>query len=185
MQIVFETEQPVHDPRIPMRVWAFCAIVLLGPSLLVWIVRGTALAFSCAPGTDLCHGMNLGGGLRDTLNLAWFVGTNTFVALLIGFAASIAALFAKKPLLAGLSVFLLPLGALVLPTLAVSLSTYNGCPVNDAGVGDCVLWGAHMGMSFHRAAMAPWLIYGIVPYSFALAIMTGVIGFMFCRARTS
>jgi hypothetical protein len=185
MQTMFETGQPVRKPRISMRLWFLCAAVLLGPSLLVWAVRGVALAFSCAPGTLLCHGISLGGGLRETLNVAWFVGDNTFVALMIGFAASIAALFARRPLLAGLSVLLLPLGALVLPKYAVAASTYKGCPVNDAGVGDCLLWGSHMGMSFHRAAFVPGLLYDIFPYSFALAIMVGVIGFIFCRRRAA
>jgi hypothetical protein len=181
MQTLFETEQPVHDPRIAMRAWFVCAAVLLGPSLLVWAIRGAALAFSCTPGTGVCHG--LGEGLRAALNIAWFVGDNTFIALMIGFAASIAALFARRPLLAGLSVLLLPLGALMLPKYAVALSTYKGCAVNDAGIGDCLLWGSHMGMSFHRAALVPGLIYDIFPYSFALAMMVGVIGFIFCRRR--
>jgi len=185
MKNLFETEQPAHDPRISMRVWYLCAAVLLGPSLLVWTLRLLALALACAPGTPLCHGMSLGGGMRALLDIAWFVGDNTFVALMIGFAASIAALFARKPLLAGLSVLLLPMGALVLPKYAVALSTYKGCPVNDAGIGDCLLWGSHMGMSFHRAALVPGLVYGMFPYAFALAIMTGVIGFLFCRGRTA
>jgi len=183
MQTLFETEQPVHEPRIAMRVWFVCAAILLGPSLLVWSVRAAALAFSCAPGTGICHGLNLGGIMRVTLNAAWFVADNTFVALMIGFAASIAALFARRPLLAGLSVLLLPLGALMLPKYAVALSTYNGCPVNDAGVGDCLLWGSRMGMSFHRAASVAGLVYDMFPYGFALAIMVGVIGFIFCRRR--
>lgn len=180
---MFETDQPVREPRIAMRVWLLCAAILIGPSILVWTIRGIALAFSCMPGTGTCHGFDLGGALRLALNAAWFVGDNTFVALMIGFAASIAALFARRPLLAGLSVLLLPLGALMLPKYAVALSTYNGCPVNDAGVGDCLLWGSHMGMSFHRAALVPGLIYDVFPYSFALAMMVGVIGFIFCRRR--
>lgn len=183
MHTTFEPERAAPPRSTAMRVWLLCAVILLGPSILVWIVRGTALAFSCAPGTSICHGMPLGNGMRDTLTLAWFIGTNTFVALMVGLAASIAALFARKPLLAGVSVLFLPLAALVLPTFAVFFSTYDGCQVNEAGVGDCLLWGTNMGMSFHQAAMAPWLIYGIVPYSFAIALMIGAIGFMFCRAR--
>lgn len=185
MHTMFETEQPVQGPRMPMRVWLLCAAILLGPSILVWAIRGIALAFSCMPGMGTCHGFSLGGALRLALNAAWFVGDNTFVALMIGFAASIAALFARRPLLAGLSVLLLPLGALMLPKYAVAMSTYNGCPVNDAGVGDCLLWGSHMGMSFHRAALVPGLIYDVFPYSFALAMMVGVIGFIFCRRRAN
>lgn len=185
MHTMFEPEQPVHKPRMPMRVWLLCAAVLLGPSILAWAIRGAALAFSCLPATGACHGFELGEGLRLALNAAWFVGDNTFVALMIGFAASIAALFARRPLLAGLSVLLLPLGALMLPKYAVAMSTYSGCPVNDAGVGDCLLWGSHMGMSFHRAALVPGLIYDTFPYAFALAMMVGVIGFIFCRKRAA
>ncbi len=185
MHTLYETEQTVPPHRIAMRVWLVCAAVLLAPSILVWAIRGAAMAFSCPPGMEMCHGFSLGGVLRVALNAAWFVGTNTFVALMIGFAASIAALFARRPLLAGLSVLLLPLGALVLPKYAVTASTYRGCPVNDAGVGDCLLWGSHMGMSFHRAAFVPGLIYGVFPYAFALAMMVGVIGFLFCRKRPS
>ena len=73
------------------------------------------------------------------------------------------------------------LAALVLPTLAVYTALYSGCEANEAGVGDCILWGARMGMSFHRAAMAPWIVYGVVPYSFTLALMVGAIGLLFFR----
>ena len=184
MHPLFETEPPVRKPpRIAMRVWAICAAVLLLPSISVWAVRVTALSLSCTPGSDICHGLYLGGFMRAALNIAWFVAGNTFLALMIGFAASIAALFARRPLLAGLSVLLLPLGALMLPKYAVAASTYRGCPVNDAGIGDCLLWGSHMGMSFHRAAFVPGLVYDMFPYGFALAIMVGVIGFIFCRGR--
>ena len=136
----------------------------------------------CA-GPGLCHGIALGGGLRDTLHLAWFAGTDTTITLAIAFAAAIAALIARRPLLAGLSLLILPIIGLVLPVLAVFFSSYDGCEVNEAGVGSCVLWGAHMGTAFHTAAVAPWLIYAIVPYSFALALMVGVIGFLFFRRR--
>ncbi len=64
-----------------------------------------------------------------------------------------------------MSALLLPIAALVLPTLAVFASTYSGCAANEGGVGDCTLWGAEMGMAFHTAATAPWLLYDIVPYS--------------------
>ena len=182
---LFEPPPPPPKRHTALGIWAFMAAVFLLPSLLVWIVRATALALACAPGPQPCHGIALGGGLRDTLNLAWLGGTNTSFLVLLGIAAAITALCARRPLMAALSALVLPICALVLPTLAVFASTYNGCAVNEGGVGDCRLWGAQMGMSFHTAAMAPWLLYDIVPYAFAAAIMLGLIGWMFCREKTA
>jgi len=47
----------------------------------------------------------------------------------------------------------------------------------------CVLWGARMGKSFHTAATVPDMIYGMVPYSFALALMVSVIGWFLARPK--
>jgi hypothetical protein len=181
----FEPPPPPPKRHTALGIWALLAVVFLLPSLLVWVVRATALALACTPGPGLCHGIALGGGLRDTLNLAWLTGTNAGFLVLLGIAAAIAALFARRPLVAALSALVLPISALVLPTLAVFASSYNGCAVNEGGVGDCTLWGAQMGMSFHTAAMAPWLLYDIVPYAFAAAIMLGLIGWMFCREKAA
>lgn len=166
-------------------VWLACAAVLLGPSLLVWMVRLAALAMTCAPGPELCRGTTLGGGFRDTLELAWAVGTNLYLNIAVAFIAAVAALRLRRPAMAGLSLLVLPLAALVLPTLAVFTAMYPGCDANEAGVGDCRLWGAGMGMSFHHAAMAPWIIYGLVPYGFALALMIGAVGFLFFRPHSA
>jgi hypothetical protein len=46
------------------------ATLLLGPSLLVFLVRLAALGMGCEPGPDFCRGMALGAGLRDALGLA-------------------------------------------------------------------------------------------------------------------
>lgn len=127
--------------------------------------------------------MTLGGGLRDTLNLAWFAGANTTLTLAIALIAAIAGLMDRKPLMAALSMLMLPLAALMLPTLAVSSAAYNGCQINEAGVGDCALWGANMGMAFHHAAQAPWLIDDFMPYAVSLALMLGVIGYLFFRRK--
>lgn len=181
----FEPAPPPPERHTALGVWTLIAAVLLGPSLLVWIVRAAAFGFQCAPGPGSCHGIPLGGGLRDTLNLAWLIGDNTTPVVLLGIAAAIAALFARRPLLAALSALVLPMATLVLPTMAVFTSTYDGCASNEAGVGSCTLWGAQMGMSFHRATLAPWLLYDVVPYAFAAAIMLGLIGWMFCREKRS
>jgi hypothetical protein len=166
-----------------LKLWAACCAALLGPSLLVWIVRSVALAAQCAPGPDLCHGMELGGGLRDALSLAWSVGTNMFVLFSLALTAAVAALVARHPFLAASSLLLLPLAALILPMGAVFSATYPDCPVSEAGIGDCRLWGAQMGMSFHFAASVPWTIYGFAPYSFSLALMLGAIGWFLLHAR--
>lgn len=176
-----EADSPSPKHSVVLCVWGLCAAVLLGPSVLVWFVRGTALAMGCAPGPALCHGMELGGGLRDTLDLAWLIGENALFALALAFAAAVLALTLRRPLLAALSPLVLPLAALAFPTLAVFASTYSGCQVNEDGIGDCALWGAHMGMTFHHAAQASATLYDIVPYSFALALMVGFIGFLFFR----
>ena len=179
------------DEEVPARVqrhtalniWAACVAILLGPSLLVWIVRGVALGLHCAPGPELCHGMALGGGLRDALFLAWSVGTNTLILIALSLIAAVAALFARRPLIAALGLLLLPPLSLILPMAAVGSAMYPGCPVSEAGIGDCTLWGAQMGMSFHTAAAVQGLIYGFVPYTTALALMLGAIGMFLMHAR--
>ncbi|HTQ15339.1 MAG TPA: hypothetical protein VMH86_15820 [Rhizomicrobium sp.] len=158
-----------------------CAAILLAPSFLAWFVRIAALGMQCAPGPDLCRGQSLGGGFRDALDLAWIVGSNPLVAVSIAFVGGVAALIARRPLSAGLSMLILPLAALLLPTVAVWSALYRDCRPNEAGVGDCTLWGAQMGMAFHEAARVPGMIYDIAPYSFALALMVGAIGFLFFR----
>lgn len=165
----------------PICLWALGAGLLIGPSVLVWIVRLAALG--CEPGPGLCHGLALGGGLRDTLALAWVIGSNTFLALVIALGSAVLALSVRRPLMASMGLLLLPIAAVALPSLAVVLSTYAGCQINEDGIGDCVLWGAKMGMSFHEAAVASSALYDTVPYSFALALMVGTIGFVFFRPK--
>jgi hypothetical protein len=164
-------------------IWAACVTILLGPSLLVWIVRGVALAAQCAPGPGLCRGIALGGGLRDALNLAWSVSTDPWILIALSFLAAIACLFARRPLLAASTLLLLPLAAPLLPMAAVYSAMYPDCPVSEAGIGDCTLWGAQMGMSFHTAAGINWLVYGFAPFTFALALMVGIIGWFLTRTR--
>lgn len=180
-------DAPPPAPALPyaMCLWALCAALLLGPSILVWVVRLSALAAGCAPGPGACRGMDLGGGLRDTLALSWLIGSNTFLTLVIAFAAAVAALSVRRPLMGAMGLLLLPIAAAGLPTLAVVVSTYAGCQPNEDGIGDCLLWGAEMGMSFHEAAVASTALYDTVPYIFALALMVGTIGFVFCRPKAS
>ncbi len=181
----FDPAPPPPPRKGAIGVLIACAVLLLAPSFLVWFVRLIALAMQCAPGPGLCRGQALGGGLRDALDLAWIAGANPLIALTIAFGGSVAAMIARRPLAAGLSLLLLPIAAVILPTVAVGLSTYDGCQVNEAGVGDCTLWGAQMGMAFHTAARVPGMIYDIAPYSFALALMIGAIAFLFFRPEES
>jgi hypothetical protein len=164
--------------------WALCVVVLLGPSLLVWAVRGVAFAVQCDPGPAPCHGMPLGAGLRDALSLSWTVSTSTLLVVGLSLVATLAAFRACRPLLGTLSLLLLPILSPVLPMIAVMMSRYEDCPVSADGIGSCELWGASMGMSFHNAAMARDFVYGIFPYTFALTFMLGVLGFFFARPRS-
>ena len=171
-------------PNTPLKIWIGCVVFLLGPSLMVWIVRGIAFAARCTPGQQLCHGIALGGGLRDALDLAWTVGDNSLFLITVSLIATVAGLLARRPLLAATTLLLLPLAVLMLPMAAVYSAKYPGCYVNESGIGDCALWGAQMGMSFHAAADVSWQIYGFAPYSFALALMLGLLGWFFTRPKT-
>ena len=166
-----------------LTIWAVCVALLLGPSLLVWIVRSAAYAVQCEPGPALCHGMMLGGGLRDALALAWGVSTNTLFLIAVSIAATLAAFVARRPLLGTLSLLLLPILALVLPMLAVFTARYGDCAVNSDGIGNCMLWGARMGMSFHTAAGVPDIIFSLLPFSLSLTLMLGLLGWFFARPR--
>jgi hypothetical protein len=121
--------------------------------------------------------------MHQALNLCWLIASDSLIAVAIGFVAAIAAMIARRPLLAALSMLVLPIASLALPTMAVYFTTYPDCPVSDTGIGDCVLWGDHMGMAFHRAAMAPGLIDSFVSYVFALAVMIAILGFAFFRPK--
>lgn len=178
-----DEEEPRPRPRTARLVWAVCCMALIAPSLLVWIVRGTAYALRCAPGPDKCHGMTLGAGLRDTLELAWALPSNSLVLLVIAFGAAIAAVIDRRVLLGAITLVAVPVIALLLPMIAVFTSTYQNCPVNEGGVGDCPLWGANMGMAFHLAANVNDLVYGFAPYTFAAALMLGMLGWFFTRPK--
>jgi len=176
-------EQEIIPPEkhTSLVIWGVCATLLIGPSLLVWVVRGAAFAAACAPGPEPCHGMTLGGGLRDALALAWVVSTNLLFLISVSIIATLAAFFERKPVVGTLSLFLLPLLSLALPALAVYTSMYDGCQVNSDGIGNCALWGAEMGMSFHTAAGVPDTILSMTPYFAALTVMMGLLGWFFAH----
>lgn len=176
-------EDEIVERHSARNIWAACIAIAVGPSLMAWIVRLVALSMQCAPGPDACRGIPLGGGLRDALALTWTIDANTTLLLGIAFAATVAALFARRPLTAALTFLLLPIVALILPMAVVFTSIYPGCTVSESGVGSCPLWGAEMGMSFHTAASVQWQIYGFVPYTFAVSLMLGVVGLFVMRPR--
>lgn len=180
-----DEEEPQARPpywNVPLLIWSVCAATLLLPSILVWIVRGSAYVMRCVPNAELCYGHSFGGGLRDTLGLAWGIpNTSTIILVGLAFVAATAALFARKPLLSAASMLLLPIAALVLPMIAVLSAIPMSCTLNEAGVGECTLWGADQNMSFHHAVMVQSAIYGFAPYSFALSLMMGILGWFFAR----
>ena len=100
---------------------------------------------------------------------------------MIALGAAVLALSVRRPLMAAMGLLLLPIAAVALPSLAVVLSTYAGCQINEDGIGDCVLW-ARKGR-VRRAPIASSTRYDTVPYSFALALMVGTIGFVFFRPK--
>ncbi|HEX4295223.1 MAG TPA: hypothetical protein VHZ29_13900, partial [Rhizomicrobium sp.] len=98
-----------EKPPAALIVWALCIAVLLGPAVLVWIVRGVGFAAQCAPGPDLCRGIMLGGGLRDALSLAWGVGTDVLLMIVLALIASVACFAARRPLAGAVCLVLLPI----------------------------------------------------------------------------
>jgi len=177
---------PPAPPRrtIARRICALAIILLALPSLAVWGVRGMAFAFHCSPGPGICGGFPaIGAVFKHALEGAWFLGGNPLLCIAIAFIASVAGLAARHPLTAALNMLLLPIAAVLLPTLAVYASRYPGCDPNEQGIGNCTLWGTRMGMNFHYAALAPSLIYNFVPYSVALALMILAMGLLFFRPR--
>ena len=177
----FDPPPPPPSRHREIAVWCACVAVLIVPGLLAWFVRGTALALSCDPTPDVCHGMALGGGLRDALELAWFIGLDKLVCIGIAFVASLAMLKARHPLTASLTMLLVPVAALALPASSVLTAWNADCMPNEEAVGDCLLWGAKLGMAAHDAVKAEYAIFAMAPYIFALALMIGVIGFVFFR----
>src|SRR5580765_8038841 len=113
-------KETAHDkPPVALTIWALCLAVLLGPSVLVWFIRGVGFAAQCAPGPDLCRGMALGGGLRDALSLAWSVGTDILLTVALATIAAVACFADRRRVSATLSLIFLPILPALLPTLAV------------------------------------------------------------------
>jgi len=164
------------------RVWLAGLAALLGPAAVAWIFRGIGYALQCEPGATQCLSAPfdaiLGAVLRGTLDLAWLVSTTVPLTLGLTFVAALAAVVALRPISAALTVLMAPLASLLLPTLLVSVTTYDGCSINPDGLGDCKVWGESMGMAFHNAATAPQLIYTYTPIVVAGALVVGLLGWL-------
>jgi hypothetical protein len=172
-------ESAPEKRHIAVIVWCVCTGLLVGPSLLVWLVRGIAYAGGCAPGAALCHGMTLGAGLRDALNLAWILPNNGFLLIALTVGAGAAAFCEHRTIIGTLSLLLLPMLALSLPSLAVYVTRYPDCHVNPEEIESCLLWGAEMGKSIGTAALVPDIVVALAPTCAALAVMIGLIGWFF------
>ncbi len=170
-------------PLPSLKPWALIVAVMIGPAVLVWTVRLTALFAGCAPGPGLCRGMPLGAGLRDALNLSWVISSNSLLLVGLSLAATLFAFRACRPLAGTLSLLGLPILAPMLSILAVLSARYSGCVVSSEVLSGCQLWGADMGLSLHDATVARDVVYGVVPYTFALTVMLGVLGFCFARPK--
>ena len=171
--------------RIAAIVIGLCLTVLLGPSLLVWIVRSAGFVAGCTAGPQLCHGTMLGWALQASLTLAWSIGTHVVLLIALATIAAAACFAMRRPLAGGAALLVLPILPSVLPMLAVYISRYPGCDINPDGIGACMFWGTSMGKAFHTAATIPGLIYDFVPYSFAIALVVGVIGWFVTRSRAT
>jgi len=176
-----ENEPRRFNPSLALFIAINAALIV--PSLAAWILRAIAFAEGCTPGPKLCHGMPLGLFLRDALAVAWAIPADTLLLVTVAVAATIAGLFAKRPLTSAACLLIMPVASLVLPMVAVVSARYDGCTVDESGVGDCMLWGTNMGMSFHTAAQVPQLIFDFFPYTAALALMLGLLGWFFAQPR--
>ena len=185
--MAFDTDNSTHKRNggvrvLACRIWWFGLAALLVPAAVAWIFRGVGYALHCAPQAATCipapfTGM-LGFALKGTLDLAWFVGATPPMTLGLTVFTGLAAVVAAHPARAAGTMFAAPLMALLLPVGLVGVSTYEGCIVNENGLGNCVLWGANMGMTFHRAAIAPELIYSYTPLAVSGALVAGFLGWI-------
>src|SRR5262249_26131998 len=106
------------------------------------------------------------------------VSTTVPLTLGLTFLAAMAAVVALRPVTAALTALLAPLASILLPTLMVSATAYDGCSINPDGLGDCKVWGESMGMAFHSAATATQLLYTYTPVVGAAALVVGLFGWL-------
>jgi hypothetical protein len=163
-------------------VWLFIVCALTLPVLFAWLVRGAFAVAGCDPSATACFAdpanAIAGSALKATLDIAWMVGATDIVTLGLTTLAAMAAIIGLRPVHAALTVLIVPLAALLMPVWLVGQTAYAGCAVSEGRVGDCVLWGTHMGDTFHQAAIAPALIYTYTPFAVAGALVAGLLGWI-------
>jgi hypothetical protein len=179
-------------PRTPRRkrgfrslathVWAYTLAAMLVPVLAAFALRGIAYAMHCEPAAASCFAppfaTMMGAALKGLLEFAWFTGATLPITMCLTVIAGVAAIAAGRPLAASGSVLMAPLAALLLPVALVGMTTYEGCAIDRNGIGECVLWGQSMGVAFHKAAIAPELLYSYTPLCVSGAVMAGLLAWI-------
>ena len=107
---------------------------------------------------------------------------NAVPLILLTGVVALAAILARSPGRAFVGVFGGPTAALLLPVLVVTSALYPGCRI-DESASNCQFWGVAMGGSFSTAAVAPWMVYIILPVGFAAALAVTLIAFIVKRQR--
>ncbi len=164
-------------------VWLFIVSVMVVPVAIAWLIRAGFAIAGCDPAASACFTDSSNAlavsAFRSTLDIAWMIGANGLVALGLTTLAAMAAIIGVRPLNAALTVLIAPHAVLLLPVWLVYKTSYNGCAISEAHVGNCVLWGAKMGDAFHNAAIAyPSLIYTYTPFAIAGALIAGLLGWI-------
>lgn len=176
-----QNENTSSIKRIAVWVWAVSSFLLVGPSLLGWLVRLISSAAMCAPGPAPCTVVPFGGILQILLSVSWTMTGSSVVVLMLSLIATLGLFVQHRPMEGTISFFLLPIFALALPMLLVFVSKYDGCAINADNVGSCVLWGNAMGGSFHAAATVQRRLYDLMPHLAGFTVMLGLMGWFFAR----
>ena len=135
-----------------LNIWAACVAILLGPSSGVGGARRCA-GGALRAGSRCLPGHGAGRRFARRALLAWSVSTDTTILISVALIAAVAALFARRPLISALS-FCSPPVADPADGRGRPFAMYQGC-LSEAGIGDCTLWGAQMGMSYRRERAGP------------------------------
>lgn len=138
------------------------------PAGLGWVVLGLGAILGCPTEAPGCAGLPLGPWLKWSLDWAWLwaVGGAAFPAIAVLIGGMIRVRFWMVFLAAGL-----PPLAWLLPMTVVMQAAHAACMVNEGGVGDCVVWGTSMGMTFHAAPVVGWMAVLVFPASGAGALL--------------
>ena len=172
-----------QDHRLAKTVWLFGLAAFVAPALLGWTILWLGRSEGCAFGAASCVKLPvLGAAFKQTLDLAWALGTSPAALIPLALVVALAAILARSPRRAFIGVFGGPTLALLLPVLVVMSALYPGCRLDESG-GSCTFWGVAMGDSFSTAAVAPWLVYIIPPVAFAAGLASMLIAFIVKRQR--